>query len=101
MRLDKWLWVARCCKTRSFASSLCLQGRITVNGKTAEKAHFLKVGDLIGVPGGRRGRRMLNVIAFSDKRLSPSEAAALYQELTPFDDSEEFDISEEEDSMIE
>lgn len=98
MRLDKWLWVARCCKTRSLASSLCLQGRITVNGKSADKAHFLKVGDLIGVPGGRRGRRgrrMLTVIAFSDTRRSPSEALTLYQEIPPFDDSEE------EDSMTE
>ena len=93
MRVDKWLWVARFCKTRSFASSLCLQEKITVNGKVADKAHFLKADDRIGVPGGR-GRRMVRVIAFSDRRLSPAEAAALYEEIPPFEDSEEEDSME-------
>jgi ribosome-associated heat shock protein Hsp15 len=37
LRLDKWLWYARFCKTRSLAAKLCSSGRIHLDGAIVQK----------------------------------------------------------------
>ncbi len=32
LRLDKWLWFARFCKSRTQAASLCAAGRLRLDG---------------------------------------------------------------------
>jgi ribosome-associated heat shock protein Hsp15 len=82
VRLDKWVWAARCYKTRSQASKGCAAGQITVNGEKARASRPVRVGDLVEarLPGGLR---ILRVVALGDHRGSAALAATLFEDLTP------------------
>ena len=45
MRLDKWLWAARCFKTRGLAAEAADRERVRVNDLPAKPAKELRVGD--------------------------------------------------------
>jgi ribosome-associated heat shock protein Hsp15 len=82
IRLDKWLWHARFCKTRSQAARLCASGRIRVNGAVVSKAHHgLKVGDVLTFAVAPRVR-IIRVAAASERRGPPTAARTLYEELS-------------------
>ncbi|MEI9987749.1 MAG: S4 domain-containing protein [Aliidongia sp.] len=52
LRLDKWLWHARLCKTRSLAGRLCTAGAVELAGTVAQRpAQPVRIGDrLYGLP---------------------------------------------------
>lgn len=80
MRLDKWLWAARLCKTRALAADWAEHGRIEVDGHAAKPGRTLQVGcrlrlRLPGVPP-----RELKVLALSAVRGPASLAQTLYEE---------------------
>ena len=79
MRLDKWLWAARFCKTRSLAVEAIDAGHISVNGERAKPAKMLKVGDRVVV---RRApfEHAVVVKELSDKRGPAAVAATLFEE---------------------
>jgi len=80
MRLDKWLWCARFYKTRTLAADLCTAGRIRVNGRKTQKAHYaVKRGDVLTLPQGAQVR-IVEVLAHPERRGPASEAAMLYVE---------------------
>ncbi len=87
LRVDKWLWFARFCKTRSQAQRLLDEGMVTVNGRLVDKSSALAPGDEIIVPHGfgaeTRAIRRLRVIALGERRGSPAIARLLYEELIP------------------
>ena len=82
IRLDKWLWAARFFKTRRLAQAACAGGKVDVNEQAARPARAVRPGDLVRVtvPWGRRVAR---IVALSERRGPPSEARALYEDLTP------------------
>lgn len=82
VRLDKWLWAARCFKTRSMATDACDGGHCTVDGRVAKPGQRVKLGQQIEVqtPGGLR---VLEVRALGDKRGSAAEAQALFVDHSP------------------
>ncbi len=82
-RLDKWLWHARLTKSRSVASKLIEDGKVRLNReKILKPSQTAKVGDVITLVF--KGRvRVCRVLAMSDRRVGPSDAAALYDDLTP------------------
>ena len=82
IRIDKWLWAARAFKTRRLAAGACEGGKVDVNGEAARPAKPLRGGERveITVPNGRR---ILKVVALSDRRGPASEAQKLYEDLTP------------------
>jgi ribosome-associated heat shock protein Hsp15 len=82
IRIDKWLWAARAFKTRSIAADACDGGKVDVNGEAAKPAKPVRAGDRIDITTPV-GRRILKVIALSDKRGSAPIARALYEDLTP------------------
>jgi ribosome-associated heat shock protein Hsp15 len=79
VRLDKWLWAARFYKTRSAASEGVLGGRVHVNGARVRPAKEIRVGDELEVTLGVT-RRVVEVLALSDKRGPAPVAATLYRE---------------------
>lgn len=83
LRLDKWLFFARFCKSRQVAAALCESGRLRVGGAIVSKPHYkLRVGDVLTFPQGRF-IRVVRVEALGSRRGPASEAATLYEDLSP------------------
>ncbi|GAA0579438.1 RNA-binding S4 domain-containing protein [Caenispirillum bisanense] len=85
IRLDKWLWHARFCKTRGLAQTWCGSGHVTVNGRTVSKpSTTVKPGDTVSFLSGPY-RRTVVVQAPGERRGPAPEAQTLYTEPTPPD----------------
>lgn len=83
LRIDKWLWFARFCKSRSLAQTLCTEGRVFVDGEKIEKPNRLvRVGQTVMVTLGPI-RRTVIVQALGARRGPAPEAALLYDEPAP------------------
>ena len=51
LRLDKWLWHARFCKSRTLAAKLAASGKLRIAGTLVSKAHHpVKPGDVLTFP---------------------------------------------------
>ncbi len=93
LRIDKWLWFARFCKTRSLAQALCTEGRVTLNSEKVKKPNRLvRVGDTVAVVIGPI-KRKVTVAALGERRGPASEAALLYEDPHP---PERLNIEEKE-----
>lgn len=83
LRLDKWFWHARFCKSRSIAAKLCESGHVRISGRHVEKAHQpVRVGDVLTFPAGPHVR-VVKVEALGTRRGPAPEAQALYTDLAP------------------
>ncbi|MEZ5817464.1 MAG: RNA-binding S4 domain-containing protein [Hyphomicrobiaceae bacterium] len=81
-RLDKWLWFARVIRTRTLAAGLISDGRVRVNRERVLKpSQTVRPGDVITVAVGAHVR-VLEVVAGGTRRGPPTEAQALFRELT-------------------
>jgi ribosome-associated heat shock protein Hsp15 len=81
-RIDKWLWHARVVRTRTAAAALADGGLVRVNGARIDAASRpVRAGDVVTVALDRI--RVLRVSGFSERRGSASEAALLYDDLSP------------------
>jgi ribosome-associated heat shock protein Hsp15 len=82
-RLDKWLWFARVTKSRTLAAGAVSDGKIKVNRIKAEKpSQLVKVGDVV-TSRVHKNIRVLRIAALGERRGPASEAAGLYEDLTP------------------
>lgn len=83
LRLDKWLWYARFCKTRSLATSMCRAGQVRVNKSPVRKSNqSVRVGDVLTFSQGSR-IRVIKILALAGRRGPATEAAGLYEDLSP------------------
>ncbi len=83
LRIDKWLWAVRICKTRTLATRLCRQGKISVNGLPAKPSRIIHSGDVVAM---RKGAftflyRVLNHVV--GQRLPARQVSDYYLEITP------------------
>jgi ribosome-associated heat shock protein Hsp15 len=79
IRLDKWLWAARFCKTRSLATREIDLGRVRVEGERAKPAHEVRVGERIDLQLATQ-RIEVVVRALSAVRGPAPAARELYEE---------------------
>ena len=79
LRLDKWLWAARFCKTRALATVEIDKGRVRVNEQIVKPARELKPGDLVELRQGVVLRTVL-VRGLSAVRGPAPVAQQLYEE---------------------
>lgn len=87
IRLDKWLWQARFCKSRSLASKLVEGGKVRVNKDKVRKTAFrVGPGDTLTFPQGGR-IRVIRILAPGERRGPAVEAQTLYEDLSPSEDS--------------
>lgn len=49
VRIDKWLWAVRICKTRTLAGILCRRGKVKVDGQRVKPSRMITVGNKISV----------------------------------------------------
>ena len=91
VRIDKWLWAARCFKTRSRATTACGAGHARVNGEVVKASAKVSCGVMVEVhtPGGRR---VLEVVALAERRGTVAAAEALYIDHTPPEPEREPDL---------
>jgi ribosome-associated heat shock protein Hsp15 len=83
LRLDKWLWFTRLCKTRTQAAALCRSGAVRVNRTPVRKPnHALRPDDVLTFPLGRR-IWVVRVVALGERRGPAPEAQTLYEDLSP------------------
>ena len=82
VRADKWLWAARCFKTRSQSTDACSAGHLKLNDRTASASSQVKVGDMVDIKT-HGGQRVLKVIALGERRGSAEMAAKLFEDHTP------------------
>jgi ribosome-associated heat shock protein Hsp15 len=81
LRLDKWLWQARFCKTRALAAALVSQGHVRVNGTPASRpGRDIAAGDVLTFPHGDR-IRVVRILALGQRRGPATEARDLYSDL--------------------
>jgi ribosome-associated heat shock protein Hsp15 len=79
LRIDKWLWHARFCKTRALAQDKAVKGHIRLNGHRIEKASAaVRIGDVMTLPAGGRVIS-LKILGLGLRRGPSSEAQLLYE----------------------
>ena len=83
LRLDKWLWFARFCKTRTLATRLCVQGNVRIDGTPTRKPNAtVRPGQVLTFVQSRH-IRVIKVVALAQRRGPASEARLLYDDLAP------------------
>ncbi len=82
IRLDRWLWFARLCKTRSLAAREIADGRLRLNGtRTTKPAQAVGPGDTLTYARGARVL-VLRILATGQRRGPAPEAQMLYSDLS-------------------
>ena len=82
-RLDKWLWYARICKSRTQATNLCKSGMVRLNRNLITKPNQrLRIDDVLTFILGQR-IRIFRVVALGVRRGPFTEAKGLYEDLSP------------------
>jgi len=83
LRLDKWLWWARFCRSRTTATKLIASGRVRCHGAIVAKAHHgVRPGDVLAFPQGEQ-LRVVRVLGLGSRRGPATEARSLYEDLAP------------------
>ena len=49
VRIDKFIWFTRLCKTRSIATELVKKGKVKLNGEGVKPSREVKEGDVVGI----------------------------------------------------
>lgn len=82
-RLDKWMWFARCARTRSACQRLIEAGRVRVNGaRELDNDRKLRPGDVLTLTLSG-SVRVLKVTGIGRRRGGALEAALLFEDLSP------------------
>jgi ribosome-associated heat shock protein Hsp15 len=81
IRLDKWLWHARFCKSRSLAAKLITEGVVRLNAARVQKpSAAIRIGDGLSFAIGKR-IHTVRVTGLGTRRGPPAEAQSLYLDL--------------------
>ena len=80
-RVDKWLWCARLCKTRTLASEACAAGHVQVNGQPVKASRMIRPGDTIIL--STEITRTVKVLAPLKARVGAKVLGNYLEDLTP------------------
>src|SRR5258706_1001227 len=79
VRIDKWLWAARFCKTRALAQAAVVAGKVRLHDERIKPSKDVKVGEALTIRVGEF-EWSITVTALSDRRGPAEEARKLYVE---------------------
>ena len=82
VRIDKWLWAMRICKTRTIATDACKKGRVSVGNAIAKPSRTIKIGDIVQV---RKPpvTYSFKVLALTENRLGAKLVPEYMENVTP------------------
>jgi ribosome-associated heat shock protein Hsp15 len=82
VRVDAWVWAVRLAKTRSQATAAVKAGHVRVNDAPTKPAQAVSIGDTVRVR--LHGfEKIYRVTGLASRRGSATEAARLFEDLTP------------------
>jgi ribosome-associated heat shock protein Hsp15 len=79
VRIDKWLWAARFFKSRSIAHDAVTGGKVHLAGQRVKASRAVRIGDTLQIRQGY-DEKTVTITGLSEKRVSASLAALLYEE---------------------
>lgn len=79
IRLDKWIWAARFCKTRTIARDLIQAGKVKYNGQRTKPSKIIELGALVQIPAGF-DTKTVSIERLSEQRQKAAIAQTLYSE---------------------
>lgn len=84
-RLDKWLWFARLCKSRTLAAQMVEDGKVRVNRvRVTKPSQSIRPGDVLTI--AQRGIvQVVRILALGARRGPPTEARRLFDMLSSLD----------------
>lgn len=80
VRLDKWLWAARCFKTLALARAAIEQGKVYYDGQQTIPSKEIKVGANLVIQQGKH-KKILIIKRLLTRRRSIDESNPLFEEL--------------------
>ena len=89
IRLDKFVWCVRLCKTRSQGTELISKGQIKLNSLTTKPSKEVKLKDVISVHKNN-AVFSFNVIELLDKRVGAALIENFIIDITPIEEKEKF-----------
>lgn len=92
MRIDKFLWCVRLCKTRSIAADECKRGHVQVNDREAKAGVEVKESDRFAVRQAPIWRRF-EVVQLPASRVGAKLVPALIKDITPWEDLEKQEMA--------
>jgi len=89
IRLDKYVWCVRLCKTRSQGTELISKGQIKLNSLTIKPSKELRIQDVISV---HKNNAVFSykVIELLDKRVGAALIENFIIDVTPIEEKEKF-----------
>jgi ribosome-associated heat shock protein Hsp15 len=89
IRLDKFVWCVRLCKTRSQGTELISKGQIKLNTQTIKPSKELRIQDIISV---HKNNAVFSykVIELLDKRVGAALIENFILDITPIEEKEKF-----------
>jgi ribosome-associated heat shock protein Hsp15 len=82
VRIDKFLWAVRLCKSRRLATEACDAGKIQADGRAVKPSHSVKIGEIITAMTGEI-QKTIKVVALLDKRVGAKLVGQFVEDLTP------------------
>lgn len=79
VRIDKWLWAARFCKTRAIAREWIQAGKVQYNQQRTKPSKLVEVGGVVKIPLGY-DEKIVTVLGVNERRQSAQIAQSLYEE---------------------
>jgi ribosome-associated heat shock protein Hsp15 len=82
VRLDKFLWAVRLCRTRPEASAACRLGRVEIGGQPVRAGREVRAGEVITMLSDEITKRV-RVVVLLEKRVAGKRVAEFIEDLTP------------------
>lgn len=79
IRIDKWLWAARFCKTRTLAARACELGKVEVRHQPVKPSREVRIGEFLKIRT-EGGDFEIEILLLSDMRGPAPVAQTLYRE---------------------
>jgi ribosome-associated heat shock protein Hsp15 len=85
LRIDKYIWSIRICKTRSIANKYCNDGKVLLNNENTKASKSVKENDIISIKYNPIWR-VFKIINLPKSRIGNKLVLEYVKEITPEED---------------